>query len=152
MQAGGYRKIDVAQYAVAADVGFDFLLCRLSLCYVAQDPAQLGRTLAAPSNGASVRDCHRYGERCPIAQLNFTLPVRHELFPLQAREEPTKPHMLTAGYADDDRLANEKITAHVQKLCRIVIGFPNDSQHVGDEITIGGKFEQLLVVAPLLFQ
>ena len=71
---------------------------------------------------------------------------------LQAREEPTKPHMLTARYADDNRLTDEKITAHVQKTCRIAIGFPNDSEHVGDEITIWRKFEQLLVVVPFLFQ
>src|SRR5262249_44768402 len=109
-------------------------------------------TLAVPANAASVRDRHCYRERWAIAQLNFGLPVRHELFPLQACEEPTKPHMLTAGYADDNRLTDEKITAHVQKICRIVIGFANDSQHVGDEITIRGKLEQLLIVVPLLFQ
>src|SRR5262249_15239379 len=152
MQAGGYRKIDVAQYAVPSDLGFSFFLCSFSLCYVTQDPAQPGRTLAVWANGARVRDRHRYRERRPIARLNFGLPVRHELFPLQACEEPTKPYMLTAGYANDDRLTDEKITAHVQKLCRIVIGFANNSQHVGDEITIRRKFEQLLVVVPFLFQ
>src|SRR5262245_9420402 len=113
MQAGGYGKIDVAQYAVAADLGFDFLLCSLSLCYVAQNPVQPGMTLATRANDAGVRDRHRYGERWPIARLNLGLPVRHELFPLQAREEPTESYVLAIGYADDDRLANEKITAHM---------------------------------------